>query len=85
MTAFAEAPTESVHMHPVDASMHSPVEQVPCLDAVCSKVSSGCLSNNREAIMTGLATYSRSGPIGSIVIDDGKANVMYPSGVGRLV
>src|SRR5882757_374640 len=26
--------------------------------------------------MTGLATYSRSGPIGSIVIGDGKANVM---------
>ena len=26
--------------------------------------------------MTDLATYSRSGPVGSIVIDDGKANVM---------
>ena len=26
--------------------------------------------------MTDLATYSRSGPVGTIVIDDGKANVM---------
>src|SRR5476651_1157131 len=26
--------------------------------------------------MTSLATYSRSGPIGAIVMDDGKANVM---------
>ena len=26
--------------------------------------------------MTDLATYSRSGPIASIVMDDGKANVM---------
>src|SRR5260370_35447846 len=30
----------------------------------------------REAVMTNLATYSRSGPIGTIVMDDGKANVM---------
>src|SRR5260370_7832202 len=30
----------------------------------------------REAVMTALATYSRSGPIGTIVMDDGKANVM---------
>ncbi|XSC47149.1 hypothetical protein ACF1BQ_017210 [Bradyrhizobium sp. RDT10] len=26
--------------------------------------------------MTDLATYSRTGPVGTIVIDDGKANVM---------
>ena len=26
--------------------------------------------------MTNLATYSRSGPIGTILMDDGKANVM---------
>ena len=26
--------------------------------------------------MTELATYSRSGPVGTIVMDDGKANVM---------
>ncbi len=26
--------------------------------------------------MTALATYSRSGPISTIVMDDGKANVM---------
>jgi enoyl-CoA hydratase/carnithine racemase len=26
--------------------------------------------------MTDLATYSRSGPVGTIVMDDGKANVM---------
>src|SRR5260370_6615524 len=30
----------------------------------------------REAVMTNLATYSRSGPISTIVMDDGKANVM---------
>jgi enoyl-CoA hydratase len=30
----------------------------------------------REPAMTNLATYSRSGPIGTIVMDDGKANVM---------
>src|SRR6476620_10777450 len=29
-----------------------------------------------EANMTELATYSRSGPVGTIVMDDGKANVM---------
>jgi enoyl-CoA hydratase len=29
-----------------------------------------------ETAMTDLATYSRSGPVGTIVMDDGKANVM---------
>src|SRR6187401_2748109 len=31
---------------------------------------------NREANMTDLATYSRSGSVATIVMDDGKANVM---------
>jgi enoyl-CoA hydratase len=31
---------------------------------------------NREASVTDLATYSRSGAVGTIVMDDGKANVM---------
>src|SRR5947209_11357409 len=31
---------------------------------------------NREATMTDPATYTRSGPIGNIVMDDGKSNVM---------
>src|ERR1700736_2265224 len=30
----------------------------------------------RDPAMTNLATYSRSGSVGSIVMDDGKANVM---------
>jgi hypothetical protein len=31
------------------------------------------LLNKREAAMSDLATYSRSGPVASIVMDDGKA------------
>src|SRR5436190_4554462 len=34
------------------------------------------LIETERQTMTDLATYSRSGPIGTIVIDDGKANVM---------
>jgi enoyl-CoA hydratase len=34
------------------------------------------MQQSGESTMTSLATYSRSGPVGTIVIDDGKANVM---------
>jgi enoyl-CoA hydratase len=42
------------------------------------------LLNKEGTLMTDLATYSRSGPVGTIVIDDGKANVMSPAMLNAL-
>src|SRR5882757_1732891 len=48
----------------------------PCTVCRRAEVSTGCLWTTGRPPMTDLATYSRSGPVGSIVMDDGKANVM---------
>src|SRR5262249_30905851 len=63
-----------LRMHPVDARMQRrPAEG---LADSHPEVSTGCISAQGGSAMTKLATYSRSGPIGTITMDDGKANVM---------
>jgi enoyl-CoA hydratase len=63
-------------MRCVDAAMRALSPKSRLTSRQSAKVSTGCFQEKREAAMTDLATYSRSGPVGTIVMDDGKANVM---------
>src|SRR3984893_1967949 len=64
-------------MHPTDALIRLPSrEKSACAVCLFVEVSTGCFGKTGRQPMTDLATYSRSGSIGTIVMDDGKANVM---------
>jgi enoyl-CoA hydratase len=63
-------------MHPTDAAMRTLVAQNPLNLPLNYESIHWMLLSIRETAMTEPATYSRSGAISTIVMDDGKANVM---------
>src|SRR5205807_8785280 len=62
------------HMHPADACMREAARLGPCRSM--HKSIHWMYIIRESAAMTDLVTYSHSGPTASIVMNDGKANVM---------